>query len=143
LNLFFDASALVKRYLSEPGSATVARLVRARGAVVVSDVSRVEVRAAVWRRVRARDVPEADARRALSRFEEDFRQVSVIEARRIVLETASTLVELHPLRAYDAIQLASALTYARRTRRALTFVSADAELNSAARSEGLRVARVG
>ena len=54
-----------------------------------------------------------------------------------------SLAETHALRAYDAWQLAAALQLRGRrlaqARPALTFISADAELNTAALAEGFAV----
>ena len=60
-----------------------------------------------------------------------------------VIDLACTLLERHPLRAYDAIQLATALGVQRFLIAGdyppLTFISADERLNSAATVEGLMV----
>jgi predicted nucleic acid-binding protein len=56
-----------------------------------------------------------------------------------LLETARQLVERHPLRAYDAVQLASAVN-ARQSLfsspTTITFLSADKQLLAAAQTEG-------
>jgi hypothetical protein len=49
------------------------------------------------------------------------------------------VAETYGLRAYDSVQLASALMLASRVRTALIFVSADVELNNVALAEGLTV----
>lgn len=60
-----------------------------------------------------------------------------------VVDSASGLLECHPLRAYDAIHLATALSaqqfLADQNYPALTFLSADDRLNQAATAEGLAV----
>lgn len=60
-----------------------------------------------------------------------------------MIELAAELVWRHPLRAYDAIQLASALWLARESRMALTFVCADRRLAAAAAAAGLRTMSLG
>jgi predicted nucleic acid-binding protein len=57
---YLDASALVKRYVQEPGSEEVSRLI-AR--------ARVEVPAALARAARIRALPAAEARAALTAFQ--------------------------------------------------------------------------
>jgi predicted nucleic acid-binding protein len=62
----------------------------------------------------------------------------IIPLTTIDLETAANLTQRHPLKAYDAVQLAVALRY----RQALaayqfTFVSSDHTLVSAAKAEGV------
>lgn len=56
------------------------------------------------------------------------------------MEQATVLIDHHPLRAYDALQLATALQLADALRSeglSLTFVSADERLCTAAEQEGL------
>jgi len=61
----------------------------------------------------------------------------------VILQSAQDLLEKHPLRAYDAIQLASAVDTHTKLISAnlqpLIFVSADTRLLSAAVSEGVQV----
>jgi predicted nucleic acid-binding protein len=57
-----------------------------------------------------------------------------------ILRHATRLVALHPLRAYDAVQLASALAVEQALGEPLTFAAADRALNSAAAAEGLVLA---
>jgi len=59
------------------------------------------------------------------------------------MNMACALLERHPLRAYDALHLATALSVNRwlveAGEKGLTFLSADACLNDAAAAEGLAV----
>ena len=55
------------------------------------------------------------------------------------LNLASDLAFRHPLRAYDAVQLAACLFLSGESRDPLTFVCADSRLLTAAQSEGLTV----
>jgi len=72
----------------------------------------------------------------------DLDELYVVEPRKTVLELASGLVERWPLRAYDAVQLGSAIRLARASGAAVTFTCADRGLASAAVGEGLRALRV-
>jgi hypothetical protein len=66
-----------------------------------------------------------------------------VEADRGVCDTARDLLFRHTLRAYDSVQLASALAATHALRQAglpgLTFLSADARLLDAAATEGLPI----
>jgi len=77
-----------------------------------------------------------DSTRASGFTDEDVRALQAAA-------TAAALVWQHPLRAYDALQLGSALRLSRATRLAMTFLCSDAKLCRAASEEGLRVQRVG
>ena len=134
---FLDASALVKAYIHEPGSKWVRQLLRARGArAFISPLSGAEVLAAIARKERLGDLDRATQERVAAAFRKDYRQrFAHTTLTGSIIEEAMGLVLAHPLRAYDAVQLASALLLltASPRLRPFSFVSADSAL--------LRVAR--
>lgn len=143
---FMDSSALVKRYVHEVGSNWTRQLMDpvAGHAILVSEVSRVEVAAALAAKHRApQGISQHQRNTALALFLHhcgvEYRLVAVTAA---VLDRAVTLTQSHRLRGYDAIQLSSALTandaLLAQGQAALDFVSADADLVMAAIAEGLR-----
>jgi len=138
MTYFLDASALVKRYVREPGTATVAAFVRRRRPLAASRLAAVEVPAALWRRCRERDVDAERVRTILARFGHDLGEMTLVEVRPGLVDDAQRLVGVHPLRAYDAVQLASALRLHREAGLPTTFVCADGPLATAAGAEGLR-----
>jgi hypothetical protein len=143
LTYFLDASALVKRYVREPGSDRIHALIRRRAELLLSRISAVEVPAGLWKRCRAGDMAVSEARRLTTSFESDLLQINIVEPRPATLALAAALVERHPLRAYDAVQLASGLRWARETGIALTFVCADVRLATVARHEKIRAMLLG
>ena len=140
---FLDASALVKRYVLEPGTDEVRALIRKRRRLAASSVSSVEVPSALWRRARKGDLSREQAERHADQAALDLAAMDVVQVRAPVLALAADLVARHPLRAYDAIQLASALRLAREAGLSLTFACADAALAEAAEAEKVRALRVG
>ena len=140
---FLDASALVKRYVAERGSDVVRGLVRRHRPLAASRISSVEIPAAVWKRARSGDVASDAAKRIAARVGSDLAEMRVVEVRAGLLERAADLVARRPLRAYDAVQIASAAWLATETGLAITFTCADAGLAQVAKAEGLRVLRVG
>ena len=143
---FADSSAPVKRYVREAGSAWMMALTHpsAGNAVFAALVTGAEIVAALVRRARTGSVTAADATAAIVMFRHHFRsQFEIVQVTDAVLERAMDLAENHGLRGYDAIQLASALLtrdqLAARGLPVLTFLSADARLNTAAGAEGLLV----
>jgi uncharacterized protein len=131
----------VKRYLREEGSDKVRPLFRKK--VAASAISGVEVPSALWRRAREGDVSEARARALVKKVVEDLAEMIVVEVRRPVLERARELVARHPLRAYDAVQLACASLLSERAETAVTFICADQRLCEVAVAEQLRSMNVG
>ena len=141
---FFDSSALVKRYAREAGTAWVFSLVRpsASNRLYVARITGVEVVSALTRRERAGLLSGSSAAKALARFEREFtNRYMAVEVSPKLVAAAMRLTRTHALRSYDAVQLAAALEvhHARTEASALTLVSADHALNSAAVAEGLVV----
>lgn len=136
---FLDSSALVKRYVEEDGSAVIAQLFRGRKLLAVSRLAEVEVPLALARRARKGDLSEQVARAHGESVLADLKGLRVVELRQRTLERARALGWDHGLRAYDALQLASASRLKTETGMSLTLWSADEALNAAARAEGLRV----
>jgi predicted nucleic acid-binding protein len=140
---FLDSSALAKRYVREPGSDVVARLFRSPSKLAVSSLAGIEICAAIHRRARAGDLSAELARKHAARVVDDLEEVHVLEVRGRVLDLAMELVSRRALRAYDAVQLASAMRLSEAAGVAVTFVCADAALSAAAIGEGLRGTHVG
>ena len=108
---YLDASALVKRYVTEPGSREVIQLTTDAAGVATVMVSRAEVAAAFGRAVRLGVLDAPGGRRAQRRFARewpDFVRLPVTEA---LVARAEALAWDHGLRGYDAVQLASALAW--------------------------------
>lgn len=142
---YFDSSAIVKRYITEIGTGWVVGTadVRAGNEILISLLARAEVPAAIFRRQREGSITVSDAGLAISDFVSDFStQYQPMGLTLKLAEQAASLAEKHGLRAFDAVQLATALE-ANQIRDSLglsklIFVSADGALNRAALSEALR-----
>ncbi len=143
---YADSSVLVKRHIVEQGTLWFRQLADpASGNVIITArVSVVEVFSALNRRVREGTLNQA----MYVAVAADVEAACAAEYRLIELAPplsglARVLLERHPLRAYDAVQLASALSATATLRAAglptLTFLSADTRLLDAARAEGLAV----
>src|SRR5437870_1865317 len=129
---YFDTSALIKRYVNEPGRREVLQLLR-RNDCVASVILPVEIRSAVRRRVADGMLDESRVQTILKRFTADRAFWTFVEVSREVLAAAESLSAAHPLRALDAIHVASAQVFAVRIgSRAFTFVSADVRQTTAA-----------
>lgn len=136
---FFDASALVKRYVREAATTRVRKLL-SRGDVVVSRLSEVEVISAFSRLARAGLWGGDERDRASAAFTRDLVEWHVVELPVEVISRARILLGRHPIRAGDAIQLASAQYFQQMLARPLElFVAFDDRLIDAARGEGLKV----
>lgn len=136
---YFDASALVKGYVDETDSQNMRRLLT-RGSGVTTRLSFVEVASALGRLSREGRLPEDQRSTALAALTADAAGVLVIELTGEIVSRAQALAQKHPLRAGDAIQLASCLYVRDTVNHRTTLVSFDDRLNAAARLEGVKLA---
>lgn len=144
---YFDASTLVKRYVTEPGSTWVRELLdrtspdgKRGNTVYIAEVSVVEVAAALAILARTNHISLRDRDLAYRRFLNDTAHLYyLVPVRTDDFHAAAQLTQRHPLKAYDAIQLAVALRYQALARRKLNliFVSGDKQQLRAAAAEGL------
>ncbi|MEH2409245.1 type II toxin-antitoxin system VapC family toxin [Nostoc sp.] len=143
---YLDSSALVKRYVSEIGSAWVLSLFDPllKNDLLIAAITSVEIVAAITRRSRGGSIIATDAIAVCNQFKSDLRsEYQVVETTQSIINSAMVLAEAYGLRGDDAVQLGAgravnALCVAN-SLPLVKFVSADSELNAAAISEGLLV----
>ncbi|MGH9467927.1 MAG: type II toxin-antitoxin system VapC family toxin [Terriglobales bacterium] len=136
---FLDSSALVKLYVEEAGTEFMLRLAeQAAGTLFVSALASAEIASALYRLERGGQLPRAAADSLLAAFRSDLHTRYVMQpVSDAVLGAAVELIQRHPLRAYDAMQLAACATVARQqTPIELRFVCSDVRLLRAAADEG-------
>lgn len=117
---YFDASALVKYYIIEPGSMWVREIIDRFdldtgewvNTVSIAEVSLVEVPSALAVLARTGRIRQRDRDREYRHFVSDaVHRYSTIPVTTADFEVAAELTQQHPLKAYDAVQLAVALRY--------------------------------
>jgi predicted nucleic acid-binding protein len=103
----------------------------------------VEVPSALWRKARTGELEEAAASTLVSAFELDFHgdresgsRFTIVSTTEPVLVAGAREAAHHALRAYDAVQLASALAPRELDPRCSHFACFDTELRRAASREG-------
>jgi predicted nucleic acid-binding protein len=134
--LYLDASALAKRYVREVGSDIVTRHLELTPCVT-SRWSEVEIVSALARRCREGALPPAERDRAVDALHSDLLALHVVEVSRAVTRLAAELLRRHPLRAGDAVHLASAVHLGDLLRSPIAFLAFDDRLSRAAAGEGL------
>jgi uncharacterized protein len=142
---FFDSSALVKAYIVEAGTNWVRTILdHPQHRISISALAEVEVTSALTRRCNDGDLSPVELDQAYDELSQDCAAYFLVAVTSQILEAAAGNARRHSLRAYDAVQLASAIavrTTLLATQGAIdfTFVSADNALNDKARLEGLQV----
>jgi predicted nucleic acid-binding protein len=140
---FFDTSALVKYYVTEPGSTWVRTLVDSRSPLFLVEITLVEMAAALEILHRVGRLSRRRCDEYWQIFEEDcVRRYQWLPVSRLCIETGATLCRRYPLKGYDAVQVAIALHLQQvlsEQELCLTFVSSDHQALDAAEAEGLLV----
>jgi predicted nucleic acid-binding protein len=132
---FWDSSAIVPLCLEQSSTAAARELAAQFGLVVWWAVA-VEVRSAVARLVRMRQISsrgQVQAILLLDQLRDDWREIRPIEQ---VRERAEQLLDRFPLHAVDALQLAAAWIWCEGHPRNRRFISGDVQLLEAARKLG-------
>jgi predicted nucleic acid-binding protein len=136
---FWDTSALVPLLLREPETARAERWLREDAAVMVWTLTRVELLSALARRRRQEPAAAKRLQAAHEQFLHAWDRWSEVTAADVVRRQAERLVEQHPLRASDALQLGAAIVGADGDPAGLAFVTFDRQQARAAEREGFRV----
>ena len=134
MNIFFDSSALAKRYVQEPGSDRVEEILFGASSLGVSMICLSEVISALCRRRRERRISKQQYLRAKQALFQDLEDSSIVGVTEAIVAHAVQLLERWPLRSSDSLQVASAAEWS-----ADLFVSADERQCAAARGYGLQV----
>jgi predicted nucleic acid-binding protein len=135
----FDTSALVKRYVRERGSAQVGSLL-GQYDFLSSAITSVEIWSAFCRRKRSGDLSEEEFSAVSSRIQNDRIRWELIEVGVSVLDRAEEIIQgAVPMRALDAIHVASLMSFQAASSVQVPFVTGDARQREAANQFGLDV----
>lgn len=131
---YFDTSAIIPLLIDEPLSDLADRLWQRASWIATARVSYVEARAGLARACRMRRITPEELRKAVEGLETLDRQFHHVEITPDLVASAGDLSEEVALRAYDAVQLAAALSLDFID---LVFVTGDRQLAAAAQTVGL------
>jgi predicted nucleic acid-binding protein len=137
--LYFDASAIVKGYVLERGSACVDQIFEAAGQVFTCKISFAEVMATL--RKKRDELPSHGSQidQLAEKFSQDWESITAVDLSAEVLNVVRGQAFRHPLKALDLLHLSAAVFLRQTTRIPLVFVCSDQNLLAAARREFLRV----
>jgi len=137
--VYFDSSALVKRYLAEADSAQVRTLLAEAVITGTSLISRAEVSAALAKAVRMNWLTRDLAGQLLRVFRAQWADLITVDVTEAVVAQADSLAWEYGLRGYDAVHLASALLWQNGLSETVTLATFDKQLWAAAQLVGLEV----
>ncbi len=136
---FWDSSAVVPLLIQQERSSRAAAWVSGDDAMVMWTLTPVEVVSALRRLVREGALSEDAARVAEVRLGEMLARSHIVIDVEAVKSLAARLLRLHPLRAFDALQLGAALHWTEGNPQGRTLHTLDNRLAQAAEREGFLV----
>ena len=131
--LYLDASALIKCYVEEPGSAETIDIADRAETVATSLISRAEVAAGLAKAVRLGSISREIGRKVHRSFVSEWPDITKIPVTEELVSRADALAWEYALRGYDAIQMASALSWQESVGVAVTLTTFDLQLWEAGR----------
>ena len=137
MKVFLDTSAFAKRYIAEAGSDKVQDLCERAKSLAVSVICLPEILSTLTRLTRETKLTRAQYNTLKTNVVADLGDADICEITTDVMNRVIDLLESNPLRAMDAIHLASALAY-----QPDVFVSADHRQIAAAKKARLKVVDV-
>ena len=138
MNLYFDTSALIKRYIHEPGTENVRAWIRTANNMATGLLTRAETTAGLTRLQNRGIITQGDYWQALEQFRLDWSSYHRIAINEELVVRADLLACQHSLRGYDAGHLAAALIWQEALMLPVTLATYDQELASAGRKSGLK-----
>jgi uncharacterized protein len=141
---FLDTSALLKRYVPEIGTPWMQALTDPQNQhlLIIAQITRVEFHSAIARRQREQSILSTQAQQIFAAFNYHWNeQYFTVPVDLNITQFAAQLVQQYPLRAYDAVQLAAALSIQNQLAApdvtSFTFLSADDRLCTISQLAGL------
>ena len=139
---YLDTSALVKRFVNEKGSPLAQSLVQQSGPIATATIAYAEVFSGITRKLRDKHLSKTLYDLACRQFDRDWPAYVRVELNEGILVLARDLIQRHPLRGFDAVHLASAISLLNALGERITFVAADGRLLKAAEAEKLDVLNI-
>ena len=136
MNLYFDTSALIKRYIVEKGSDKVDSLMDNAERIIVSVITEIETCLTFKRLVTEKAISENDYQTALSEFEYDYEYYIPVNFDKNISEQAKLIIQRYQLKTLDSIQLGTALLLKDEID---YFVVSDDKLIRSGQGEGLKI----
>ena len=136
---FWDSSAMVPLIVDEEETDYCLKTLSDDQEMLIWCLSKVEVISALCRLVREKSLSEDEFQKAKKRLNDLIERAYEVKVIQKVRDRALRLLEVHPLRAADACQLASALVATQEEPDRLAVVCFDQRLMRAAIKEGFVV----
>lgn len=139
MNVYFDTSALMKRYITEDSTPAVCACWDAAEVLVSCWLLYPEMIATFARKRREGVIPATHIDTAEISFRRDWLLLTRIACDDALIRRIDAIHVRHALRGADSTHLAAAIAYREMSGEPLTFACADAQLRTAAAGEGFQL----
>jgi predicted nucleic acid-binding protein len=139
---FWDSSAIIPLCCQQPQSPPARRSARVYDTQIVWWGTSVEIFSGIYRLTHEGGLTVKESQAAVKALESLRHKWNEILPSDEIRQTAERLLRTHPLRAADALQLASALVWCGAYPSGRAFICADIRLSDAADKEGFNVIRL-
>ena len=139
---YWDTSALVKQFIEEVGTDEAIALRADTPPHATATIAYTETFSALRRRVREAVLGESQCHEVVRRFLQEWPAYVRVNLDESILGRSRALLERYPLRALDAIHLASAIELQDHLDEPSVLISADIQLLRAATAEHLETKRL-
>lgn len=136
MKLYFDTSALIKKYISEIGSENVDKLLIDADEIYISTIGQVEAVSVIRRLALENEIEFFDYERLKNEINGDFKYYNVIDISKEIIIHAISMIDRYQLKSLDSIHLASAFLQKNNID---YFISCDGKLLASAKKEGFNV----
>ncbi|HET7300483.1 MAG TPA: type II toxin-antitoxin system VapC family toxin [Oleiagrimonas sp.] len=138
VNVYLDSSAIVNLYVVEDGRSLVTAATEASGKILISTFAYAEVRAALAQKWTQGDLGHDDYQGAIADFDADWPFLLYLDVTASVARHAGNLAQQHALRGFDAVHLATALSFVQLFEE-VHCLAFDNRLNATAQAESLAI----
>jgi len=139
---YLDASAWIKRYYAEEGTAWVQGVFAQKPVFACASLGLIEVTATLSRKRKAHEITYPQFMQKIVELEDDWGRFIQIQMTEEVVSLAKELTKKLFLRGADSVHMASALILQKRFEKdddRLIIIASDNELKAAARTLGIEV----
>lgn len=137
--IYFDTSALAKKYVAEAGSDLINRIIADAVSIATSKITYPEMLSAFVRRNKMGDVSDKELSELINEFENNWNYFFILDIKDDLFKILKIAIKKHHLKVADAVHLASALWLRDNIAGNVSFSASDMNLLRAAELEGLKV----
>ena len=136
MNLFFDTSALIKKYIIEEGSENVDYLMNNANMIFISVITEIETFSTFKRLLLENAITQKEYKILIKEFQIDYEYYSQIDFDSFISLNAKSMIEKYQLKSLDSIQLGTALSIKDEID---YFVVTDNKIIKSAKKEGFKI----